>query len=137
MVLSKLALTNRSNALTVQSVTQVHLLLQPPYVVLFLFMFDVLLFMSIEKLCCSCLYQSCVVHVYIRSCVVHVYIRVVFFMFISEVVLFMFISEVVLFMFTSEVVYSQVLSGSSVTVVIDRSRSEGDEVVYTHIKCCV
>ena len=44
----------------------------------------------------------------------------------------MFISEVVLFMFISEVVYSQVVLGSSVTVVIDRS--EGEEV-YSNIRC--
>ena len=65
--------------------------------------------------------------------VVFINIRSVF---ISEVVLFMFISEVV-FMFISEVVYSQVVSASSVTVVIDRSWSEGEEVMYSNIRCSV
>ena len=55
----------------------------------------------------------------------------------EDAVLSMLISEVVLFMFTSEVVYSQVVSGPSVTVVIDRSRSEGEEVVFINIRCCV
>ena len=44
----------------------------------------------------------------------------------------MFISEVGLFMFISEVVYSQVVPGSSVTLVIDRS--EGEEVMYSNIR---
>jgi hypothetical protein len=87
--------------------------MQPPCIVL------------MRTLCCSCSYQSSV-HFYIRSCGVQFYIRSLVFMFISEVWCSCFISEVV---------YSQVLSGSSVTVVIDRSRSEGDEVVYIRIKC--
>ena len=98
---------SRSNALPVQSVTQVHLLFNgdAPHA---------------TPICC-------------------VDEDVVLFMLISEVVLFMLIDirEVVLFMFISEVVYSQVVSGSSVTVVIDRSRSEGEEVVFINIRCCV
>ena len=120
MVLSKQAILRSSNALPVQSVKQVHLLFNgdAPHATpiccvdedAVLFMSDVLLFISEV---------------------------VLLFMFISEVVLFMFISEVVLFMFISEVVYSQVVSGSSVTVVIDRSRSEGEEVVYINRRCSV
>ena len=129
MVPSKKDLINRATVyLTVQSVMKVHCSPCNPHNM-------------------YCWWERCVVHVYIRICV-HGYIR--------EVVLFMLISEklccsclykklccsclyqrsFVFHVYISSCVVV-VLSGPSVTVVIDRSRSEGEEVVFINIRCCV